>query len=275
MPCGHGGLVFVWRLGRLRRGQGAKGGAAPPLRPPTPPITPRFSGQPHHVRRGWGAPLARPRPLCRAQQPQAPQPPYFAGSRVRRLSCPRRFSAHLSSVVALCWLGGRVTVSGAAGVCRCATTPLYAALNASEIPHSCAVSMLDGFGKPLWRGKLFFAVRVRPVRFCGGMKFFEGDGGRGGKGGLLFTKVPPSPHKTLFNASEIPHSCAVSILDGSASPCGARNIFFAVRVRPVPFCGGMKFFEGDGGRGGKGGLLSTKVPPSPHKTFSYNSGGSS
>ena len=129
MPCGRGGLVFVWRLGRLRRGQGAKGGAAPPLRPPTPPITPRFprAAPPCSARLGRAACATAPlMPGATTAGPTA-NIRYVVPCLAAFVSS--RSSSRLPSFFALCWLGVRVTMFGAAGVCRCATTPLYAALN--------------------------------------------------------------------------------------------------------------------------------------------------
>ena len=73
-------------LGRLRRGQGAKGGAAPPLRPPTPPITPRFprAAPPCSARLGRAACATAPRmPGATTAGPTAP---IFC-----RVPCPASF----------------------------------------------------------------------------------------------------------------------------------------------------------------------------------------
>ncbi len=73
-------------LGRLRRGQGAKGGAAPPLRPPTPPITPRFpkAAPPCSARLGRAA--CATAPLMPGATTAGPTAPIFC-----RVPCPASF----------------------------------------------------------------------------------------------------------------------------------------------------------------------------------------
>ena len=116
-------------LGRLRRGQGAKGGAAPPLRPPTPPITPASKDSPAMAGAAGTRPLTRPRPLCRAQQPQPPQPVAATASHDQPATSPHNLSQRLPSAFPQRRLGDSVTVSGAAGTRRASAAPLYVARN--------------------------------------------------------------------------------------------------------------------------------------------------
>ena len=201
LPCGHGGFGFVWRLGRLRRGaavwlgvprrkagilpeagclraravlslslfgppparQGQGQGCAP-LGPPHP-ITPAFPGQPHHVRRGWGAPASDRAPMPGATT-AGPQPHILPGPCPASLRASQVLRAFAVSVCFM--LVGRQ--------CNCVRRGWGAARPHTFMPRSTpAKSHIRApsacwmvLASPCGAGNFFFLRSgCCPMRFCG------------------------------------------------------------------------------------------------------------